>query len=91
MLAPWGPGPGPHRCKRVLRFHSVPTEFQGTVMGDLSRRKGMIVNSDQEAEDCVIEAHVPLNNMFGYSTALRTLTQARQDPSCRRFLPWPNW
>jgi elongation factor G len=56
---------------------TVPVEYQGTVMGDLNRRKGMILDSSQEAEDAVILAQVPLNNMFGYSTVLRTNTQGK--------------
>ncbi|CAA3012791.1 elongation factor G-2, mitochondrial [Olea europaea subsp. europaea] len=55
----------------------APTEFQGTVTGDINKRKGMIVGNDQEGDDCVITAHVPLNNMFGYSTALRSMTQGK--------------
>lgn len=55
----------------------VPTEFQGTVTGDINKRKGMIVGNDQENDDSVITAHVPLNNMFGYSTALRSMTQGK--------------
>ncbi|KAF8068404.1 elongation factor G [Scenedesmus sp. PABB004] len=56
---------------------TVPVEFQGGVMGDLNRRKGMILDSRQEAEDAVIEALVPLNAMFGYSTVLRSNTQGK--------------
>ncbi|XP_065873260.1 elongation factor G-2, mitochondrial isoform X1 [Euphorbia lathyris] len=55
----------------------VPTEFQGTVAGDLNKRKGVIVGNDQEGDDSVITAHVPLNNMFGYSTSLRSMTQGK--------------
>jgi elongation factor G len=56
---------------------TVPVEFQGNVMGDLNRRKGMILDSRQEAEDAVLEAMVPLNSMFGYSTVLRSNTQGK--------------
>lgn len=55
----------------------VPLEFQGTVTGDINKRKGLIVGNDQEGDDSVIIAHVPLNNMFGYSTALRSMTQGK--------------
>uniref|UniRef100_A0A7N0ZTQ2 Elongation factor G, mitochondrial n=1 Tax=Kalanchoe fedtschenkoi TaxID=63787 RepID=A0A7N0ZTQ2_KALFE len=55
----------------------VPTEFQGPVTGDLNKRKGMIIGNDQEGDDSVITAEVPLNNMFGYSTALRSMTQGK--------------
>ncbi|KAK1269636.1 hypothetical protein QJS04_geneDACA008323 [Acorus gramineus] len=55
----------------------VPTEFQGTVTGDINKRKGLIIGNDQDGDDSVITAHVPLNNMFGYSTALRSMTQGK--------------
>ncbi|CAL9059371.1 elongation factor G, mitochondrial-like [Musa acuminata AAA Group] len=55
----------------------VPTEFQGTVTGDINKRKGIIVGNDQDGDDTVVVAHVPLNNMFGYSTALRSMTQGK--------------
>ncbi|PPS19887.1 hypothetical protein GOBAR_AA00688 [Gossypium barbadense] len=55
----------------------VPTEFQGTVAGDINKRKGVIVGNDQDGDDSVITANVPLNNMFGYSTALRSMTQGK--------------
>lgn len=55
----------------------APTEFQGAVTGDINKRKGMIVGNDQDGDDCVITAHVPLNNMFGYSTSLRSMTQGK--------------
>ncbi|KAA8515892.1 hypothetical protein F0562_019071 [Nyssa sinensis] len=42
----------------------VPTEFQGTVTGDINKRKGVIVGNDQDGDDSVITANVPLNNMF---------------------------
>ena len=44
-------------------------------MGDLNKRKGTIQGSDQEGEDAVLTAHVPLASMFGYSTDLRSMTQ----------------
>ena len=58
----------------------VPVEFQGGIIGDLNRRKGLILGSDQEADDTVVAAHVPLAEMFGYSTGLRSMTQVRACP-----------
>jgi elongation factor G len=55
----------------------TPTEFQGTVMGSLNQRRGMIVGAQEEGPMCVIEAHVPLAEMFGYSTVLRSATQGK--------------
>lgn len=55
----------------------VPSEFQGTVIGDVNRRKGVVVSSDQEGDDVTIICHVPLNEMFGYSSSLRSFTQGK--------------
>ncbi|KAH7276551.1 hypothetical protein KP509_39G011600 [Ceratopteris richardii] len=63
----------------------APVEFQGSVTGDLNKRKGIIVSSGQEGDDCVLMAHVPLNNMFGYSTALRSMTQGKGEFSMEYY------
>ncbi len=54
-----------------------PSRFHGTVMGSLNQRRGMIVGSQEEGVMCVIDAQVPLAEMFGYSTVLRSLTQGQ--------------
>ena len=54
-----------------------PSQFHGTVMGSLNQRRGMIVGSQEEGVMCVIDAQVPLAEMFGYSTVLRSLTQGQ--------------
>ncbi len=54
-----------------------PSQFQGTVMGSLNQRRGMIVGSQEEGVMCVIDAQVPLAEMFGYSTVLRSLSQGQ--------------
>ncbi|MGD9247257.1 MAG: elongation factor G [Desulfobacteraceae bacterium] len=54
-----------------------PTEFQGTAMGSLNQRRGIIVGTQDEGVMCAIEAQVPLSEMFGYSTVLRSLTQGK--------------
>ncbi|MEA3428965.1 MAG: elongation factor G, partial [Thermodesulfobacteriota bacterium] len=48
----------------------TPTEFQGSVMGLLNQRRGMIVSCQDEGTICAIEAQVPLAEMFGFSTVL---------------------
>jgi len=55
----------------------TPIAFQGPVMGSLNQRRGMIVGAQDEGALCVIESQVPLAEMFGYSTVLRSLTQGQ--------------
>jgi len=55
----------------------VPEEYMGDVMGDLSSRRGKVMGMDSRGTAQVINAHVPLANMFGYSTDLRSATQGR--------------
>jgi elongation factor G len=55
----------------------TPTEFQGAVMGLLNQRRGIIVGSQDEGPMCVVEAQVPLSEMFGYATVLRSATQGK--------------
>ncbi len=56
-----------------------PTEFQGNIFGTLNQRRGMIVASNEEGNYCVVEAEVPLSEMFGYSTVLRSSTQGKAE------------
>jgi elongation factor G len=55
----------------------APEEFQGSVMGQINQRRGVIVNSGTNEGYAVIEAEVPLSEMFGYSTDLRSATQGK--------------
>jgi elongation factor G len=55
----------------------TPFEFQGVVMGLLNQRRGIIVGAQEEGTMCAIEAQVPLSEMFGYSTVLRSATQGK--------------
>ncbi|MDP3774145.1 MAG: elongation factor G [Gemmatimonadales bacterium] len=55
----------------------TPSEYLGDVMGDLSSRRGRIGGMTQRAEAQVIGASVPLSEMFGYSTTLRSMSQGR--------------
>ena len=55
----------------------TPTEFQGSAMGSLNQRRGMILGTQDEGVMCVIESQVPLAEMFGYATVLRSLTQGK--------------
>ncbi|MDR9501420.1 MAG: elongation factor G [Desulfurivibrionaceae bacterium] len=56
-----------------------PTEFQGAIMGSINQRRGIIQGTSEEANYTVVEAEVPLSEMFGYSTVLRSLTQGKAE------------
>ena len=55
----------------------TPEENMGDVVGDLNRRRGMILGMDDSASGKVVTAEVPLAQMFGYATAVRSATQGR--------------
>ena len=55
----------------------VPEEFMGTVMGDLTSRRGKPLGNESRGRDISIKAMVPLSEMFGYMTVLRSNTQGR--------------
>jgi len=55
----------------------TPEEYMGDVMGDLNRRRGMVSGMEDAPAGKIIRATVPLAEMFGYSTDLRSATQGR--------------
>jgi elongation factor G len=55
----------------------VPEEYMGDVIGDLNRRRGQVNNMGDRAGNKIVDAFVPLAEMFGYSTDLRSATQGR--------------
>jgi elongation factor G len=55
----------------------TPEDYMGDVMGDLSSRRGMIQGMDDSPTGKIIRAEVPLAEMFGYSTVVRSLSQGR--------------
>lgn len=55
----------------------TPVEFGGVAMGSLNQRRGIILGIQEEGPICVIESQIPLVEMFGYSTVLRSLTQGQ--------------
>ncbi len=56
---------------------ATPEQYQGDVMGDLNRRRGHIQHIEAKSNLAIVKAHVPLKEMFGYSTAVRTLSSGR--------------
>jgi elongation factor G len=55
----------------------TPEEFLGEVIGDLTRRRGKVQGQDRRGNALAVQAHVPLGEMFGYATDLRSSTQGR--------------
>ena len=56
---------------------TTPEEYMGDVIGDLNSRRGIIQSMNSDPNGSVVKANVPLSEMFGYSTDLRSLTQGR--------------
>jgi len=55
----------------------TPDDYQGDVMGDVSRRRGVLQGSDASVSGVIINAMIPLGEMFGYATSLRSMSQGR--------------
>jgi len=70
----------------------TPEDYMGDIMGDLNSRRGMIGSMENKIEGTVITAEVPLAEMFGYSTHLRSLSQGRAVYSMefKKFAPVPD-
>lgn len=56
---------------------TTPEDYQGDIMGDLNRRRGKITSIDSRNNMSIVKAEVPLSEMFGYSTTIRTLSSGR--------------
>jgi len=70
---------------------ATPDEFQGDIMGDLNRRRGQIQEIETKGPVANVSANVPLSEMFGYSTDVRTLSSGRasysMEPKCFEEVP----
>ena len=69
----------------------APSEYLGSVMGDVSSRRGMIDGQEERGNAIVVAASVPLSEMFGYATDLRSFTQGRGNYTMQfdRYEPVP--
>jgi elongation factor G len=56
---------------------STPAEYQGEILGDISRRRGQISNVTADGPCCTIDGQVPLQNLFGYAMDIRSLSKGR--------------
>ncbi len=74
------PKAGPVILEPIMKVSvEGPTEFQGNIFGSINQRRGVILSSTEEGSYCRVEAEVPLSEMFGYSTALRSMTQGKAE------------
>jgi elongation factor G len=71
-------GQAPFILEPIMKVEVVtPEDYTGDVMGDLSSRRGQLQGNESRGGTNIINAMVPLSNMFGYSTDLRSRTQGR--------------
>ena len=69
---------GPVLLEPIFKIEvTVPEEYMGDIIGDLSSRRGRIEGSDMNSGSVAVRGYVPLMNMFGYATDLRSKTQGR--------------
>lgn len=77
------------KCKPVLLEPimlvevTVPSEYMGAVMGDVSSRRGQITDQEERGNAVIVRAMIPLSEMFGYVTDLRSFTQGRGNYSMK--------
>ena len=77
---------GPKLLEPVMRVEvSTPEEYQGDILGDLNRRRGKIQNIEVKGITTMLYAEVPLAEMFGYATAVRSLSKGRASYSMEPF------
>ena len=69
---------GPIILEPIMKVEvTTPDEYQGDLLGDINRRRGIIHGVDAKAGQTVLNANVPLAEMFGYATAIRSLSKGR--------------
>ncbi len=69
---------GPKLLEPIMKIEVVtPEDYMGDVIGDLNSRRGQVLGMDQRGNARVVEATVPLANMFGYVNTLRSMSQGR--------------
>lgn len=84
---------GPIMLEPIMKVEVItPEDYMGDIIGDLNSRRGMILGMDNQVDGTVINAEVPLAEMFGYSTNLRSLSQGRAVYSMEfaKFAPVPD-
>jgi elongation factor G len=73
---------GPELLEPVMKVEVItPEDYMGELVGDLQQRRAIIAATETRGEMTVITAHAPLKEMFGYSGAVRSLSQGRAGSS----------
>ena len=86
------PKAGPKLLEPIMKVEvATPDEYQGDILGDINRRRGVIQGVDAKAGHTIVTANVPLKEMFGYATAIRSLSKGRasysMEPSAFQEVP----
>ncbi|MBI3879039.1 MAG: elongation factor G [Verrucomicrobia bacterium] len=77
---------GPILLEPIMKVElTTPDEYQGDLIGDVTRRRGNIINIEAKSGQTIINANVPLAEMFGYATAIRSLSKGRASYSMEPF------
>jgi elongation factor G len=77
---------GPILLEPIMKVEcATPDEYQGDLIGDITRRRGHIVNIEAKQGQTIVSARVPLAEMFGYATAIRSLSKGRASYSMEPF------
>ncbi|XYH99224.1 elongation factor G [Sorangium sp. So ce1128] len=87
------PKAGPQILEPLMKVAvEGPSEYQGGIVGILMQRRGIIIGSTEADAFCRVEAEVPLSDMFGFSTVLRSATQGKAEFTMEfsRYAPLPN-
>ena len=83
---------GPVLLEPVMRLDiTTPEDYVGELVGDLQQRRAIIAKTTHRGTTTIIEAHAPLQELFGYSNAMRSLSQGRGGYSMEplRYAPAP--
>ncbi len=73
---------GPVLLEPIMKLDiSTPEDYLGEIVSDLQQRRAIIAKTENRASDVVVEAHAPLKELFGYSSAIRSLSQGRAGSS----------
>jgi len=69
---------GPILLEPIMKVEcDTPDEYQGDLLGDINRRRGTIISIEAKSGNTLLNAEVPLAEMFGYATAIRSLSKGR--------------